>query len=85
MKMKYDRNLTNLFDCVSSDTKVYKTALVSGIEQLEAYKRYVSIKRLEKTLISKLWLNYIDDMTWDELKDVDREKWINDKKYEFGI
>ena len=85
MKMKYDRNLTTLFDCVSSDTKVYKNALVSGIEQLEGYKRYVSIKRLEKTLISKLWLNYIDTLTWDELAAVDREKWIADKKYELGI
>ena len=85
MYMKYDHTQTTLYSHIDNGNKVYKNTLVHGYKQTIDYKLHRYTKLYNKALISQLWLNHIDSMGWDELAEINRAEWIDNKRIELGI
>ena len=85
MLMKYDRNMEKAFILISKDEKLYKNAIISAIKQSKDYQRCVSIENMKNHLIQQLWLDYADELEWDDLVAVDEAKWKKEKRIELGF
>jgi len=85
MYMQFDHTLTTLYDHIDSGDIIYKNTLLHGIQQSTDYKLHKYTKLNNKAVISELWLDYIDGLSWDELAVINQERWIAEKRIELGI